>query len=1127
VSKDPGVDWARPGVVSTASHQRMGPDTTARQRDKSPRSQAPELNVVTNFTPPTMPAKGSGINMGIKLHSRQESLQMRRNMSKRVKNRDGMKGPIGSLRRADSNLLELSPSDGTLLIGLSIPSADFFETRKHPQGLDAMVHSLAVPKTVHDKNEPMTPEIVITPAKLEELWPASQNKPEGRGRRRAVSSIYSQATQHPPMDSKVIRRPPMPSIPSESLAHGGQLSSSEYKPGRQISRMDSWGTEIDDDASPEIPSRPRAYSGESQLYMVKRSSGDTIATRHRSKGWWNQIVSPFLDRSNTTMTKNSMMEDDNGIFSNKDMKIPFTLSPDSIDQHKLPMDHDRNTRDSGRTSIWTDMTDWEAERRTMDLTNGLHIQRAKGEKGDFPTIGTIMSPEFEPVAGFGLASEYYEACWHDENSPTPFFKCENHDCSLLRSTARHPMVEDDDARDLYKPPFIMAGDTMDGFRQLPANRFSAAFAEAQASKRRPMSDATEIEEDLDNTPEVPDITPEVKEARAAPVIRARSPIAAVRPPTREASNDSNGVVMPEPKQKSAQAYQPQPSASEKPHIAVVPPERPRAGQDDDSSPGAVTPGLQKAVSSKQALPMSQLSKGISPPPPQYTNIINQYYGRNGEAPPREPITAARHFPPPPTKAWSKADEKRCTKEKEDDGRMLKGARHSRDKTRPALGDAKAKKKKRRRCYCFIIIGLLAMIALVLALCLTLIRKHSDMPVQSSWLNITGYPPIPTGISTIAQPDAVVGNRGCVQPATLWSCALPKEQQASIAPNDPDQPNFRVEIRFNNGTGTTSRRVKRSGNAVSAGAAIRNGVLRIRDAFIDSLYTPKPAPPSQEDQVFLGNTTDGNAAPFDGEYTPFFMSFIPTTGPLSRLLKRQAGTSNTTDPFPNITNIIPSPALNSDGTAAAATLLPLPSAQPLRLYNRGLPTEHYGFYSYFDRSIFLKANILGDSLGTEVPDDQNGGAPETAATVRCTWTQTRFLVQIWTKLPAGDKLLPRPSTTTASAPTATSSSSNTTSSASDFTRPGSFPYPVSITVDRHGGDITKKMIYCYTMDSSEQIVSSQKKIYLEDRGFGGQLVNPAMGIYGNVNVSLASGGPGGVDGGTGGCGCQWRNWDGRA
>jgi len=1128
--RESDLDRARARMVDTAPHHNVGHGTTLRQRDESPRSKLPELNLVTNFTPPTMRAKVPGINTKGKQHSRQESLQMRRNMSKGVRNRDGMKGPIGSLRRADSKLLELSPSDATLLIGLSIPSADFFETRKHPQGLDAMVSSLSVPKSDHDKNEPLTPEIVITPAQLEELWPASRNQHEVRSRRRVASSVYSQATHTPPTDSKVVGRPPMPTIPSQSLVPGSQLSSDVYKPEQRKSRVESWGTEIDEDASPEIPSRARAYSDDSQLYMLKRSSGDTIATRHRSKGWWNQVLSPFLDRSNTVMTKNTV-EGENRFFGNSDMKVPFTMSPESMGHHKLPIDHDRNTRNSGRTSNWTDMSDWEADRRTMDNTHELHVQRARDGKGGYPSIGKVVSPEFEPVAGFGLASEYYEACWHEENSPTLFFKCENHDCSRSRSTNQQLVLENDDTRGMKGAPEIITKDTEESFRQTPSNRFSTTFTKTQASKRRPLSDTTEIEEDHDSSPEVPDTTPEVQEARAAPVIRAHSPVATVRPANRGDFRSLDEVVIPQPKQNIAPSYQPPPSTLEKSHIAAVPPAQLRVRQADNGNSEAVTPGLQRAQSPRQALPMSQLSKGISPPPPRYTYNINQYDGRNGEASTREPVAAGNLFPPPPTKAWSKADEKRYTKEKKEDGRIAEGPRYSRSKARPDLQEEKSKKKKRRRCYCLLITGLLAMIALVLALCLTLIRKHTDIPVQSSWLNITGYPPIPTGISTIAQPDAVVGNRGCIQLATLWSCALPKEQQASIAPNDPDQPNFRIEIRFNNGSapatnsGRTSKRVKRSGNAAAAGAVIRNSFLRIRDAFSDSLSTPSPAPPSQEDQAFLGNSTDSNAAPFDGEFTPFFMSFLSTAVPLPRLLKRQ-----TTNPFPNLTNVIPSPSLNPDGTAAAATLLPFPSAQPLRLYNRGLASEHYGFYTYFDRSIFLKTNVLADSpaAALEGPDDQDGGAPENAATVRCTWVQTRFLVQIWTSLPAADSLLARPGTsTTASAPTATSSPSNTTLSATDFTRPGSFPYPVSITMDRHGGDINKKMVYCYAMDSSERIVGWQKKIILEDRGFGGQLVNPALGLFGNVSVSLAEGGPGGIDGGTGGCECQWRNWDGRA
>ena len=84
--------------------------------------------------------------------------------------------------------------------------------------------------------------------------------------------------------------------------------------------------------------------------------------------------------------------------------------------------------------------------------------------------------------------------------------------------------------------------------------------------------------------------------------------------------------------------------------------------------------------------------------------------------------------------------------------------------------------------------------------------------------------------------------------------------------------------------------------------------------------------------------------------------------------------------------------------------------------------------------------------------------------------------------------------------------------------------MSISLDRHGGDITKKMIYCYAMDKRERIIVEKRKIQLENRGVGGQLVNPATGPFGGkVKVSKADGGPGGIDGGTGGCGCQWRNF----
>ena len=106
-------------------------------------------------------------------------------------------------------------------------------------------------------------------------------------------------------------------------------------------------------------------------------------------------------------------------------------------------------------------------------------------------------------------------------------------------------------------------------------------------------------------------------------------------------------------------------------------------------------------------------------------------------------------------------------------------------------------------------------------------------------------------------------------------------------------------------------------------------------------------------------------------------------------------------------------------------------------------------------------------------------------------------------------------------------------ATDFNPPGSFPYPISITLDRHGGDMNKKGAYCYKMDPSGDgkivVDDTSPAVLLENRGAGGVEVNAAPS-----KLNLPSGGnadgsgafdtnAGGIDGGTGGCSCEWRNW----
>ena len=645
-----------------------------------------------------------------------------------------------------------------------------------------------------------------------------------------------------------------------------------------------------------------------------------------------------------------------------------------------------------------------------------------------------------------------------------------------------------------------------------------------------------------------DTTPAVEEAHAAPIVRAPGPVPAAQTvpsamqhqPSRDVEESPPHVLSaPTPQQLPADP----PREEERPprrYVAVMPPDRQPSTLEHIVSPMTPTPSGQRSVVRDRVSTAERSKDNVESQPGGTQNTRIRYY-ENPETY-RPETTLADLYPPSrdadrSQKKWE-IQEKDTRTPRKQKPRVLAGL----DK---CFGrEKKPMSKKKKWMLIALAIVLLLMVILIMVLAMTLTRKSRPgrmVPVQTAWLNMTGYPPIPTGISTIVQPKPVSKVSDCIIPSTMWSCELPKEDQQSLSTGLADQPNFRVEIVFQNGTnGATAnvssinRRSYSSNykgsygsivNPVSAGNFIRNRLLQVRSALSENSFSPSPSPPSREDQAFLGNTTDNNILPFDGEYTPFFMSFMSPTKLPSTLLKREtsSSTDNTTNPFPDITTTIPPPDTNPNGTAAAAVMLPYPSAQPLRLYNRGQSTEHYGFYTYFSKSIFLKNAAPVDNSSNDtssILDDEDGGAEENAASVRCTWAQTRFLVQIWTK----NGFV---ASTQASDINSTISSDNstnpTTSSANDFDAPGSFPYPVTIKLDRHGGDISSKQVYCYGIDDEERPLSSQKKIQNENRSFGGQLVNPTLGPFGNVNVTLAEGGPGGIDGGSGGCECEWKNF----
>ena len=81
-------------------------------------------------------------------------------------------------------------------------------------------------------------------------------------------------------------------------------------------------------------------------------------------------------------------------------------------------------------------------------------------------------------------------------------------------------------------------------------------------------------------------------------------------------------------------------------------------------------------------------------------------------------------------------------------------------------------------------------------------------------------------------------------------------------------------------------------------------------------------------------------------------------------------------------------------------------------------------------------------------------------------------------------------------------------------------------------MSKKGVYCYKLDPSGNgriiIDSESPQVVAEARGVGGVAVNAAPSKLtfadgGNAAGSGFNASAGGIDGGTGGCSCEWRNW----
>lgn len=985
----------------------------------------------------------------------------------------------------------LSPYDRAILIGISMAITEPSDERppvphlKSAQGGGRSDGKL-------DKDEPLTPAIIITPAKEAFISsPSTAFKHSKPTKPRPASSVYSRRFSDPFNPS-----PALPALTRSSTAMPGtSWRSSNHKPGR-----DSSSTQVEEDHNPQNRNQHASTytvfeedgscsSWEGSPISAAQSSASRERPRPQSKGWWNYITTPFLTRSNTTAS---------AIWGRDQVHPPL---PDHPQAAAIAEAQEKRTnipaetylsptspafpQRKGHETLWTDFSRWEEDRNAVEVSRAKRTLQAGTAIRDLP-IG-IQKPELSvsqavidqsgrsPMAQSSPQGQGLLWAGKPETQDNPPKRSSTHKVPTPPDDSGIPSGHDVPSPNDREIPMLLHKTSP--LKSRPSGLSKLGLASGIRSARNPREQHMN-RSDSNFTEIFGDASPTVHHANIASVVRAGVPVTTTVRTSRDRPSAGNkGGLRPETPASNPPPYSP-------PRARV---QQERMGQGLPLNSGTnASQGGHRA--------QRQLNRSFKGRQSRYLNPRSSPHRPNVL-----PVTL-RDLDGP-TEAM-RIEAKRQRGEKEDGiarkvGSMWRG--RACFGKRGCFGRGGVEARKRRRWCAGLIIGVIVLVILILALALALPRKRKHVePKPSRWVNITGWPPIPTGVSTIVQPDLVQANTGCVFPSTMWSCALPKEVQESSTASNPDQPSFRVEIRYLVNLTSPSSTPKAPQGVTSF-------------AF--------PEPPSTEDQRFMASTTDNVvSAPKEGEESPFSMTFSPdpttvSSKQVTRLTKDRHRKRESV-PFPDIAATIPRPDVNEDGTPKPANLLPSSLSQTLRLYDRGLESEHYGFYIYYDRSIFLKSTSLLNQSDIDrgpVPEDLNGGSTEREARVRCTWAQTRFLVQIWTKKDE-QALLRNGSSTTAPA-----------GGEDDSVRPGSFPYPVTITTDRHGGDVTKKMIYCYGLDASGRIIKEQAKIQVENRGFGGQLVGGGQGPLGKDRVTLAQGGMGGIDGGTGGCACRWKNF----
>lgn len=359
-------------------------------------------------------------------------------------------------------------------------------------------------------------------------------------------------------------------------------------------------------------------------------------------------------------------------------------------------------------------------------------------------------------------------------------------------------------------------------------------------------------------------------------------------------------------------------------------------------------------------------------------------------------------------------------------------------------------------------------------------KSSDQGRQQvQMFQLSGLPPIPTGVSLVQPATSPNEQRTCVSPPELWSCDLPPPATDTI-------PELRFEIRY-------------------------RPADRQRDG-PESIWAPIPAPvPSPKDYEETSANDSMSNKTSAGIATGFVISMLYTDNAPNQTESQSPNSMTKRSELVGIEDneaaveliephILKRQSISDPSQNPPSPLPDILRNQPLRLMDQGLPSEHYAAHIYFQKSIYL------DSINiSSRPPFHNNEVPGTSDSAKyaCIWSFTRFRIQIFTRKSQDLILVDREQSRFQIDPEFGSSMTNT--------REPIMPYPVTISEDRIGGseNAVGRTIACYEI--------------LDNVNGEGKRLGERYSWPERKSGSLAST----VDGRRkAGCFCEWKNWKNR-